>query len=429
MTPLLGGLDFSIMPDIAIQKTKEDLASKSLQVTVPAERVKAAELQALAKYAKSARLPGFRKGKAPEALIRRKYADAIRQAVLEELVQAGWERARETEKLRPVGQPHIHDLKWSDGNVVEFELHVDVHPELTLAKTGGFALHRTLVPVTDAQLTEQLDKLREQKATWSPIEGSKPTAGNLVELTIANLDEGEASDDRPYSLVLGEGQAIPELEARVMDLAQGASREVAVQFPEDYPEEAKRGKSRKLRLTLREVKRQELPALDDAFAREQGDFEDLAALQKAVREDLGKEALRDADAKVRDQLIQAIIAANDVPAPKSLVDRLSGGYAEAYGIPKEQHATFRAEFETVAAAQVRRNLVLDAVVDAHKLAATEADIDARVSELAKARNAPPAQLYASLEKAGRLRDLERALTEEKAFTWLLSQSTVTEGKA
>ena len=166
-----------------------------------------------------------------------------------------------------------------------------------------------------------------------------------------------------------------------------------------------------------------------AGAREQGDFEDLAALQKAVREDLGKEALRDADAKVRDQLIQAIIAANDVPAPKSLVDRLSGGYAEAYGIPKEQHATFRAEFETVAAAQVRRNLVLDAVVDAHKLAATEADIDARVSELAKARNAPPAQLYASLEKAGRLRDLERALTEEKAFTWLLSQSTVTEGKA
>jgi FKBP-type peptidyl-prolyl cis-trans isomerase (trigger factor) len=92
-------------------------------------------------------------------------------------------------------------------------------------------------------------------------------------------------------------------------------------------------------------------------------------------------------------------------------------------------ATFRGEFEPVAAAQVRRGLVLDAVVDAQRLAATEADIDARVSELAQARNAPPAQLYASLEKAGRLRDLERALTEEKAFTWLLSQSTVTEAKA
>ncbi len=416
------------MTDIAIQKTKEDLASKRLQVTVPAERVKAAEDGAVAKYAKSARLPGFRKGKAPESLVRRKYADAIRQSVLEELVQASWERARETEKLRPVGQPHIHDLKWSEGNIVEFELHVDVHPELTLKKAGGFTLTRTLAPVTDAQLTEQLDKLREQKATWSPVE-AKPAPGNLVELTIANLDEGEGSDERPYSLVLGEGQAIPELEERVMGLALGETKEVSVKFPDDYPEEGKRGKARKLRLTLREVKQQDLPALDDAFAREQGDFEDLAALRQAVRTDLEKEAQRDADAKVRDQLIQAIIAANDVPAPQSLVDRLSGGYAEAYGIPKEQYATFRAEFETVAAAQVRRGLVLDAVVDANKLTATEADIDARVSEMAKARNAPSAQLYASLEKAGRLRDLERALTEEKAFTWLLSQSTVTEGKA
>ncbi|HWA40993.1 MAG TPA: trigger factor family protein, partial [Gemmatimonadales bacterium] len=135
------------MTDIAIQKTKEDLASKSLQVTVPADRVKAAEAGAVAKYAKSARLPGFRKGKAPEALVRRKYADAIRQAVLEELVQTSWEQAREREKLRPVGQPHIHDLKWSDADVIEFELHVDVHPELTLAKTGGFKVERKVEPV------------------------------------------------------------------------------------------------------------------------------------------------------------------------------------------------------------------------------------------------------------------------------------------
>jgi FKBP-type peptidyl-prolyl cis-trans isomerase (trigger factor) len=118
-----------------------------------------------------------------------------------------------------------------------------------------------------------------------------------------------------------------------------------------------------------------------------------------------------------------------VPAPKSLVDRLTRGYADAYQIPPEQYATFKGEFETVAAAQVRRGLVLDAVTEAQKLAATEADIDARIAELAKARNAPPAQLYASLEKAGRLRDLERSLTEEKAFAWLLSQSTVSEAKA
>jgi trigger factor len=417
------------MTDIAIQKTKEDLASKSLQVTVPADRVKAAESQAVAKYAKSARLPGFRKGKAPEALVRRKFADAIRQSVLEELVQASWERARETEKLRPVGQPHIHDLKWSDADVVEFELHVDVHPELKLAKTGGFKVTRTLGKVTDAQVIEQIDKLREQKATWTPLENGKPAPKHLVELTIANLDDGEDGEARPYSLVLGEGQAIPDLEQKVMGLKQGEPKDVEVRFPDDYPEEAKRGVARKLRLTLREVKRQDLPALDDAFAREMGDFETADALKKSVREDLEKEAAREADAKVRDEVIQQVIKANDVPAPKSLVDRLAQGYAQAYEIPQEQFATFRAEFGPVAEQQVRRGLVLDAVVDANTLAATEKEIDERIQELAAARNAPPAQLYASLEKAGRLRDLERSLTEEKAFKWLLSQSTVTEGKA
>jgi trigger factor len=416
------------MTDIAIQKTKEDLASKSLQVTVPADRVKAAEAQAVAKYAKSARLPGFRKGKAPEGLVRKKFADAIRQTVLEELVQASWERARETEKLRPVGQPHIHDLKWSDADVIEFELHVDVHPELKLAKTGGFKLTRTVETVTDAQVTEQIDKLREQKATWTPIETGKPSPGQLVELSIANLDEGDA-EARPYSLVVGQGQAIPELEERVLELALGETREVEVKFPADYPDESKRGVARKLRLTLREIKRQDLPAFDDAFAREIGEFDTAAALTKSVREDLEKEAQRDADAKVRDALIQQVVQANDVPAPKSLVDRLARGYAEAYQIPQEQFATFRAEFGPVAEQQVRRGLVLDAVVDANTLAATEKEIDERIQELAAARNAPPAQLYASLEKAGRLRDLERSLTEEKAFKWLLSQSTVTEGKA
>src|SRR6478609_1129025 len=417
------------MTDIAIQKTKEDLASKSLQVTVPAERVKAAESQAVAKYAKSARLPGFRKGKAPEALVRKKFADAIRQSVLEELVQASWERARETEKLRPVGQPHIHDLKWSDADVVEFELHVDVHPELKLARTGGFKVTRTVEKVTEAQVTEQIDKLREQKATWTPLENAKPAPKQMVELTIANLDEGEDGEARPYSLVLGEGQAIPDLEEKVMGLTQGESKDVEVRFPDDYPEVAKRGVARKLRLTLREVKRQDLPALDDAFAREMGDFETADALKKSVREDLEKEAVREADAKVRDEVIQQVIKANDVPAPKSLVDRLAQGYAQAYEIPQEQFATFRAEFGPVAEQQVRRGLVLDAVVDANTLAATEKEIDERIQELAAARNAPPAQLYASLEKAGRLRDLERSLTEEKAFKWLLSQSTVTEGKA
>jgi trigger factor len=181
-----------------------------------------------------------------------------------------------------------------------------------------------------------------------------------------------------------------------------------------------------VRISLHEVKRQELPALDDAFAREVGDFETLEALKAALRTDLEADAQQSADASVRQELLQQIFAANDVPAPASLVDRLIKGYMKAYQIPETQFDTFAGEFRSVAEQQVRRELVLETLVDREQLRATEAEVDQRVTALASGRNLPVGQLYAELEKAGRLQELERALTEEKAFGWLLKQSTVVE---
>ena len=123
------------------------------------------------------------------------------------------------------------------------------------------------------------------------------------------------------------------------------------------------------------------------------------------------------------------MAANDVPTPPSLVARLSAAYAEGYQVPPDQREAFASQFRPIAEAQVRRELVLDAVATAHNLQATEADLDARIAEMAAARGTEPGKLYAQLEQAKRLPELERQLTEEKTFTWLLEQSTVSEGAA
>jgi trigger factor len=181
-----------------------------------------------------------------------------------------------------------------------------------------------------------------------------------------------------------------------------------------------------VRLSLLEVKRQELPALDDAFAREIGDFETLAALEAAVREDLRNAAERDADAAVREQLLEQLVAANNIEAPPSLVDRMLHGLLHAYEVPHEKAEAFYQEFRPVAVAQVRRELVLTTVAERQSLKATEADLDARIARIAEQRKSTPAQVYASLEQAKRLAELERSVTEEKVFTWLLSQSTVSE---
>jgi trigger factor len=417
------------MSEIQIQKTRADSASASLQVTVPPDRVRQAEARAVRYFGQRARLPGFRAGKAPEAIVRKRFGDAIRQSVLEEVIRESWEAAKSAEGLKPVAEPHVHNLKFEAGGPIEFEFHVDVRPELTLNRLGGFKVQRSVAAVKDSEVEERLHALQEQKASWLPVEGRRPAPSMLVRLEVATVEEGKASTPQPYIVVLGEGQAVPALEEAVMTLLPGETADAEVKFPDDHPDPAKRGTARQVRVTLREVKEKELPALDDALAREVGDFESLEALRAAIRQDLEKEAVRDADRRVRGDLIQQIVQANGVEAPPSLVERFIRAYAKAYEVPDTALEGFRKEFRTVAEAQVRRDLVLDAVVESQQLQATEAELDQRVAAMAEERKLPPAQLYATLQKANRLAELERSITEEKAFNFLVSQSTIEEADA
>ncbi len=412
------------MPEILVKKTRAEPGEASLEVTIPPDNVKAAEERATKVYQQRARLPGFRQGKAPAAVVRKKFADDIRQETLRELVQESWRVAQKQEELKPIADPHIHNLKWEEGAPVTFEFHVELKPELKLQRLGGFRLTRTVPAVTAAQVDTQLNALREQRAPWTPVAGEKPKPKDLVDVIIATREHGADKDPQPYQFVLGEGRAIPDVEERIMSLTPGESVEATVRFPDDFAEEAKRGQTRDVKITLREVKRQELPALDDAFARETGDFESLDALRTAVTADLTKEAERDADAKMRGDLVQQIIEANNVVAPRPLVERVLGMYAQAYEVPEERWQQFAQEFHTVAESQVKRDLVLDHVVESQNLRATEAELDEKIQQLAERRGMKAAELYASLEKAKRLRDVARSITEEKVFTYLLSQSTV-----
>src|SRR5437764_6296815 len=426
------------MPDIQVKKTGEEPGAASLAVTVPLEHVRDAEERATTVYQQRARLPGFRKGKAPAALVKKHYADDIRQQVLQDLIRESWSLALEQEVLKPVADPHIHNLKWEAGAPVTFEFHVEVKPDLKLERLGKFHLKRRVAKVTEEQVLAQLNDLRAQKAPWTPVQGERPKPKDLVHVTIATQGGGgsggegqgegeggaQVKDPQPYQLVLGEGRAIPEVEERIMGLLPGETTDATVRFPDDFPDEAKRGRTRDIRLTLHEVKRQHLPELDDAFAREVGDFDSLEGLKRAVREDLEKEAEREADAKLRADLLEQIVAANRVSCPRPLVERALWAYAQAYGIAEDRWPQFATEFRPIAEAQVRRDLILDHVAEQHALHATEAELDRRIKELAERRSIPAEQLYASLEKAKRLRDVERSLTEEKVFAFLLSQSTV-----
>src|SRR6266851_6842529 len=182
------------MPEILVKKTKVEPGEASLEVTIPPDNVKAAEERATKVYQQRARLPGFRQGKVPAAVVRKKFADDIRQETLRELVQESWRVAQKQEELKPIADPHIHNLKWEEGAPVTFEFHVELKPELKLERLGGFRLKRTVPPVTAEQVKAQLHSLRDKRAPWTPVAGEKPRPKDLVQVTIAQREGSEVKD-------------------------------------------------------------------------------------------------------------------------------------------------------------------------------------------------------------------------------------------
>lgn len=398
---------------------------RHIQVSVPVDAVRAAEDKAARRYASTVRLPGFRPGKAPPAMVRKKYAEAIRQEALEAIVRDAFKEVIEKDDLKVASQPHVHDLKFEEGKPLTFELHLELRPHLELSRTSGFRIVRTNRAVTDDQVNEQLERLRDEKATWTPV-SEKPMPGDLVNVTLATAQNpGEnPGEGKAYPLVLGEAQAIPGVEEVIMEARPGQTIERPVKWPDDFPDEAQRGQTKTVRITLNDVKRKAASPLDDAFAREVGDFDSLDALRIAVRSDLESSAKREADADTRQRIIDEIIGANPFDVPRSWVEQLIRGYAEAYQVPEDQREPFAGEFKAMAERQIRRDLVIDTVAERESLTATEKDLDAKITEQAERRGINPGQLYAQLEKAGRLKEIERSVTEDKVFAWLLERNEV-----
>ncbi|MFL5485672.1 MAG: trigger factor, partial [Gemmatimonadaceae bacterium] len=217
---------------------------RHIQVSVPVEAVKDAEDKAARRYASTVRLPGFRPGKAPATVVRKKFGEAIRQEALESLVREAYQEFVEKESIKVAAQPHVHDLKFEEGKPLTFELHLEVRPTIELARTSGFRIQRPVATVTDEQVSHQLEQIRDEKATWTPV-SEKPMPGDMVNVELATAAAGEpTADGKSYPIELGAGQAIPGIEELIMELTPGATVERPVKWPDDFPDEAQRGQTK-----------------------------------------------------------------------------------------------------------------------------------------------------------------------------------------
>jgi trigger factor len=403
---------------------------RRMSVTVPAAVVREEEQRTAKRFASQARLKGFRKGRVPTHVIEKQFRGALRKEALDKLIQEAYRHALESEKLQPISEGHIEDVQYAPEQDLKFEVAFDVQPVFELARLGGFAVQRPAADVKDQHVDEVLARIREQNGAWRPVQEGSPVDGDLVTVKILRLDGSEA-EARDYEFVLGRGDAIPDIEAAIKTLAlsgQGSSNEgeFDIRFPEDLEDEERRGAAERVRITLLGRKTLELPPLDDSLAKQVGDFETLADLTAKVREDMEKEGAQRADAVVQARLLDLVLEANPFEVPASMVDRyLDGVLGDPKDVPADKLAEARAQLRPEAERAVKRILAMDRLAESRGLSATEDEIDKRVEEIATANQTTPAKVYASLQKAGRLEQVERELTERKVFDYLKSQSEIT----
>ncbi|MDZ7779183.1 MAG: trigger factor [Gemmatimonadota bacterium] len=403
---------------------------RRLNVTVPADFVREEEQKAARNLASRANLKGFRKGRVPARMIEGRFKGALRQEALDKLVGDAYREALAARELRPISEGEIENVRYEPESDLHFSVTFDVEPVVDLETLGGFVVERPVPTVTDEQVDEVLDRIREEAGVWKPAEEGLPNDKDTVSVHIVRLtEEGEeTAEGRDYEIRLGQGDAIPDIENAIRTLEPGAAGDFDVAFPEDFPDDARRGQSERVRITLTSRKEMEVPELDDDLARQVGEFETLDELRAKVREDLERDAEQQADSVVRGRLLDALLEANPVEIPTSMIDRYSdsmiGEHQEELG--EEKLAEVRERLRPEAERVVKRIMVIERIAETQGLKASDDELDARVEEIATANDTEPAKVYAQLQKSGRLEALERELTERKVFDFLKAQSEIIE---
>ena len=411
---------------LRIDLEEQDAWRKRLTVTVPAGSVQIERGKIIKKLGGRLKLPGFRKGKVPTHVVEQKFGPAVDQELLDKVIGDAYRQALQVESLEPISEGQVEDVDYKPREDLTFSISFDVQPKLELERLGGYTVNRPSIEVAEEDIERVLNRLRDQAAVWKPLEEGDPEDGNLVTLQIQRLEEGEASgESRPYEIVLGDGEAIPEVEDAIRTLSLGQTGDFTVTFPEDFPDEARRGEVQHLRITLEGRKTKDLPDLTDEFAKSLGDFEDVEGLTARVREDLEREAGDQTESAVRGQLVENLLEANPFEIPRSMAERyMESVLGDTSKLDPEVVEETREQLRPEAEKTVKRILLIDKVAELQGLAATEDEVDDRVQEIADKNDAKPAQVYANLQKSGGLDSLEREITERKVFDFLKGESTI-----
>ena len=427
---------------MAILSTKEDTPTRTvLEIEIPAEEVEKAFAQVRRAYARKAALPGFRKGKAPEAVVAKRFAEEIKGDVLENLLPDAVSSAIEERKLAILGRPHVEDLTWEPPGPIRFFARLDLKPAVDPGEYVGVPVEDVAVEPSDEEVGKVIDRIREANAEFHPVDGRAAAPGDFAVADISGsfveiLAPGQSPRtfrDEKITLEVGHPDSMPEINEAIRGALPGETRSFRKTFPEDFPNDEFRGKTVDYEVTLAALKEKRLPALDDELARAVSEGDTVETLREKVRGRLRREKESERRRRFRKAILEALLSRRDVPAPEVLVEsettsalRDYARYLAASGVDpeKEDWARLRDEARPGAERRVKEYLLLDAIAEREKIEVSDTELEAEFKRAAAERGVEPSALREQMTKAGGLEALRDEMRLSRAVDLLIAGAKV-----
>jgi trigger factor len=419
----------------------EATCKREIELEIPAENVTKATEKVARDLARVARIPGFRPGKAPVTLIRRRFAEDIQGEVLQSLVPEFLEKALDEKKMIPVTRPEVDKVEFKEGEPLKFRAVFEVLPEFELGDYKNVEVQIDPIEAGEAQIDKAIEEMRERAATFIPVEGRPAKDGDFVLMKLNGTPVGEGDPVEADNIMchVGAEETLESFTENLCGANAGETKKFRTEYPADYPDEKLKGKTYDYSVEVQSIKEKKLPEVNDEFAKEvageAAGVSNLAEMRKKILENLQASKEEQQSGQAKDKILEALVAKHDFPVPQALVEHQMDVRLEraarslaAQGVdPRTVNVDWRAMRtgqQDRAVNDVKAELILDRIATAEKIEASEEDVDKELNLLAENSGESATTLRARLTKQGALDRMKSKLRSDKTIEWLYRNARI-----
>jgi trigger factor len=422
-----------------VSSSETAATKREIQVEIPAEEVARETATLIQKYQKLARLPGFRRGHIPASIIRQRFSQDINNDVVDALVPKYFRQETGKLGLMPVSQPRVTDLHVHEGEPLRFKASFEVMPEIKVESYKELRAEKPSIVVTDEEVEQSLNGVREQHATFTAVEGRALADGDFAQVSLDGRPTENDDDSKPVHMdeilveIAGKN-TMPEFTENLRGTSAGDERSFEVAYPADSADKRLAGKTFTYTVKVQSIKQKNLPELSDDFAKELGEFTSLEEVRQRIRQGMETERKQESEREAKDKLVAELVQRNDFAVPEALVERqidlqlerglraLAAQGMRPEELKKMDLQRLRAGQRERALEEVKASVLLERVAEEEKIEVSDEEINREIEALATQSKQTPEAIRSRLTRDGALDRIRARIRAEKTLEFLYRQS-------